>query len=195
MIKNRCCHEHFSLLVSLLLIFTQLSEWHLPDYFPVPNDWKTFLRQGNKVPDRGDMATIPRHSWYRIDFDALQWEQGTQKLVPGQAEVIAQQYTFYLDQVIEADLQPQRVILQSLLRELKEVCQALAAQPIEVGSGLTRPRKRKQINILTHPRETLTHPRKVIMHPQRTYQDVRNDIANQLSGLPNFTARVKTSEN
>src|SRR5438270_9498885 len=32
------------------------------------------------------------------------------------------------------------------------------------------------------------------MHTQRTYQDVKNDIANQLSGFPNFTARVKLSE-
>src|SRR5438105_11417677 len=71
----------------------------------------------------------------------------------------------------------------------------LAAEPILEGSGHYQPRKRKQINYHTHPPQTITHPRKTIMHPQRPYQDVKNDIANQLSGLPNFTARVKIGEN
>jgi hypothetical protein len=84
---------------------------------------------------------------------------------------------------------------QLFLTDLREVMRILAVVPILEGSGVRQPRKRKQINYHTHPAQTLTHPRKVIMHPQRTYQDVRNDIANQLSGLPNFTARVKTNEN
>ena len=79
----------------------------------------------------------------------------------------------------------------TLLNTLAELQQS----PITRGSGLYKPRTRKQITYLTHPRETITHPRKTIMHPQRPYQDVKNDIANQLSGLPPFTARVKIAVN
>src|SRR5690348_14262879 len=74
----------------------------------------------------------------------------------------------------------------------------LRTNPIMVESGLSQPRTRKQVTYLahprktiTHPRQTITHPRVAIMHPQRTYQDVKNDIANQLSSMPDFTARTR----
>ncbi|HYT43879.1 MAG TPA: zinc ribbon domain-containing protein, partial [Methylomirabilota bacterium] len=97
---------------------------------------------------------------------------------------------------IEPELQNQRAIFLKLLADLKQVMHILSEpeNQIMLDSGVVRPRKRKQINYHTHPAQTLTHPRKTIMHPQRTYQDVKNDVANQLSGLPNFTARVKLDE-
>ena len=67
--------------------------------------------------------------------------------------------------------------------------QALADEPIYAGSGIRQPRKRQQI--LLHPEKTFPHPRKTITHPQRTYADMVNDIANQLSSLPNYTARTR----
>jgi len=92
-------------------------------------------------------------------------------------------------------LHEQRVNFETFLRDLRAAMRELAKNPIEEPSGLEQPRKRKQINYHTHPPQTITHPRKTIMHPQRPYQDVRNDIANQLSGLPAFTARVKLGTN
>ncbi len=85
---------------------------------------------------------------------------------------------------------------ENSLIQLRNVLMLLAQEDnwVKVGSGQRQPRKRKQINYHTHPAQTIVHPRKVIMHPQRAYQDVKNDIANQLSGLSNFTARVKLSE-
>lgn len=71
------------------------------------------------------------------------------------------------------------------MTELKDVVIALVQQPIEVGSGIMRPRRRTQISRLSHPRKT-------IMHPQRTLADMEEEIANTLSMLPNFTAWIKT---
>jgi hypothetical protein len=74
---------------------------------------------------------------------------------------------------------------------LEAAWQGIFMTPIMTGSGHYQPRTRKQITYLTHPRETITHPRVAIIHPQRTYQDVKNDIANQLSSMPDFTARTR----
>ena len=70
------------------------------------------------------------------------------------------------------------------MEELKDVMQALADEPIYAGSGIRQPRKHTQLHYLPHPRKT-------IPHPQRTYADMVNDIANQLSSLPNYTARTR----
>ncbi len=69
------------------------------------------------------------------------------------------------------------------------VMRVLAVEPILESSGIRQPRKRQQI--LLHPEKTFPHPRKAITHPQRPYADIRNEIANQLSSLPNFTARAR----
>ena len=136
----------------------------------------------------------PEETWYVIDIDTFAQVQPTVAHITDydqQAQQICH-YFYYpadLDRAVEAELQEQKTIFLNFLWELKQVMQALATPDgrIEVGSGLVRPRKRKQINYLTHPR-------KVIMHPQRTYQDVKNDIANQLSGLPLYTARVRLDD-
>jgi zinc-ribbon domain len=142
----------------------------------------------------------PEETWYLIDID--KW-MNVRKTVPkgidqNQILMMLSQY-FYnpadLDRAVEAELQEQKTIFLNFFWELKQVMQALASDPIRERSGLEQPRKRKQINYHTHPPQTITHPRKTIMHPQRPYQDVKNDIANQLSGLTNFTARVKIAAN
>jgi hypothetical protein len=70
----------------------------------------------------------------------------------------------------------------------------LAKEPITTGSGITQPRKRVQVNWITHESEKITIPRKTILHPQRTYADVLNEMANQLVGLPDYTARVRIKD-
>jgi len=147
----------------------------------------------------------PTQTWYSIDIEKdiekwirlrrtipieMDWRQVSEKFYPN----------FYnpadLDRAVEAELQEQKTIFLNFLSELKQVMLILATPwgQIKAPSGLEQPRRRKQINYHTHPPQTITHPRKTIMHPQRPYQDVKNDIANQLSGLPNFTARVRLDE-
>jgi hypothetical protein len=79
--------------------------------------------------------------------------------------------------------------VEEFLTQLRMVMQVLAVEPILEGSGIRQPRKRQQI--LLHPEKTFPHPRKAITHPQRPYADIQNEIANQLSSLPNFTARTR----
>ncbi len=76
---------------------------------------------------------------------------------------------------------------------LLTLCEALEEKPIKIGTGQKRMVKRIQphITYLTHESEKLTIPRKTIMHPQRTYADMLNEVASQLTNLPVFTARVK----
>lgn len=47
-----------------------------------------------------------------------------------------------------------------------------------------QPRKRTQVHYLTHPRKTISHP-------QRSYADMLNEVASQLTNLPLYTAQVK----
>jgi hypothetical protein len=78
-----------------------------------------------------------------------------------------------------------------LLSNLLELCAELAKNPIRVPTGEKRLVLKKRTH-LTY----LTHPRKTIMHPQRTYADVLNEVASQLTNLKVFTARVKiTTDN
>jgi hypothetical protein len=69
---------------------------------------------------------------------------------------------------------------------LVTLCEELRADPIMVSTGQKRmvPRKRTQIHYLTHPRQTISHP-------QRSYADMLNEVASQLTNLPDYTARVK----
>lgn len=106
-------------------------------------------------------------------------------------------------QELQRIMTEERAQFETFIKEFRDFILALAKPEnrIETGSGLYRPRKRTQVHYLTHPRktlvhprQTLTHPRKTIMHPQRTVADMQNDIANQLRGLPKFTARVKTTD-
>jgi hypothetical protein len=76
---------------------------------------------------------------------------------------------------------------------LKTLCEELAKKPIMVSTGQKRmvPRKRTQIHYLPHPEKTFTHPRIAITHPQRSYADMLNEVASQLTSLPAYTARVR----
>src|SRR5207244_6950254 len=66
-------------------------------------------------------------------------------------------------------------MFKNFLVVLRDVMRILAEFPIEEGSGR----------------------QEIVMKPGvvRPYADVKNDIANQLSGLPSFTARVKIGTN
>lgn len=95
--------------------------------------------------------------------------------------------------------QAEKKFNRELMREIDfdssihDALEVLRKEPIMTESGRQQPRTRKQITYLTHPRETITHPRVAITHPQRTFQDMKNDIANQLASLPNFIARTRIS--
>ncbi len=95
----------------------------------------------------------------------------------------------YGKEFVVTQLQQAKEPFLNFLEEIKAVMQALANDPIEVGSGIRQPRKRQ--HLLLHPEKTFPHPRVAITHPQRTYQDVKNEIASQLSNLPNFTAHTR----
>ena len=86
---------------------------------------------------------------------------------------------------------------RDFISNLVILCKGLADDPIKTGTGQKRMVKRIQphITYLTHESEKLTIPRKTIMHPQRTYADVHNEVASQLTNLPVFTARVKIATN
>lgn len=68
-----------------------------------------------------------------------------------------------------------RVSIVEFLSDLLAMVRILAVEPIEEDSGR---------------QETVYRP-----GPVRPFQDIKNDIANQLSGLPSFAARVKISGN
>ncbi len=84
---------------------------------------------------------------------------------------------------------------RDFISNLVILCKGLATDPILVGTGQKRMVKRIQphITYLTHESEKITIPRKTIMHPQRTYADMHNEVASQLTNLPVFTAQVKIS--
>ena len=66
-------------------------------------------------------------------------------------------------------------LLVSFLSDLLAMVRVLAVEPIEEDSGR---------------QEIVYRPGTV-----RPYQDIKNDIANQLSGLPSFTTRIKIGGN
>jgi hypothetical protein len=82
---------------------------------------------------------------------------------------------------------------RDFISNLVILCKGLAADPILVGTGQKRMVKRIQphITYLTHESEKMTIPRKTIMHPQRTYADVLNEVASQLTSLDDYLARVR----
>lgn len=142
--------------------------------------WKTLLRQGIEILNGTVRVRIPTGKWYPIDFiDFLTWELGSQKdkLTPGQEYTIANMYAYQLEQEVETILQPEKAQFLAFICELKLVCQELSKpeNQIKAPSGLEQPHKRTQ------------H----IVHAQQSHADKEKEIANQLSGLPNFTARVK----
>jgi hypothetical protein len=149
----------------------------------------THLRQLYGAMDAQRVGKDIRQPWYHIDPNLIEWEEYTweshvnyepfiihnvgKKPQPGQ------EWKFYreanLMRFIETEIPPMRTPFLSCINELKEVCQALAANPILVDSG---------------EEEVIYRPGAV-----RPYQDIKNDIANQLSGLPSFTARIKIGSN
>jgi hypothetical protein len=191
---ERASHKE-ELLLPLKNFIGSTSYDHPPSMQDIANDLPNWFLQ----------QPYTNMSWLSINQNTLQWEQDKQKYwdsKPCYRLKQGQEANWYTPQALEHEIDrvmnvstfSMTFFVASFFSDLLNMLHALAANPIKENSGLVQPRKRKQINILTHPRETLTHPRKVIMHPQRTYQDVQKDIANQLSGFPNFTARVKISE-
>lgn len=89
--------------------------------------------------------------------------------------------------------QPQTEKLLVFSSHLLTLCKGLHADPIRVPTGQKRMVKRREprISYLTHESEKMTIPRKTIMHPKRTYADVHNEVASQLTNLPIYTAKVK----
>jgi hypothetical protein len=78
-------------------------------------------------------------------------------------------------------------------RNILCLCEGLAKEPIMVPTGQKRlvPKKRTVGSWISHESEKITIPRKTIMHPQRTYADVHNEVASQLTNQDNFIARVR----
>lgn len=143
-----------------------------------------------KLPPPGDARRMLINSLPDIDMTKYSWKWVP---VPGQDDFWKNAEPL-LQQVIEKIITEQKTTFETLVRELREVMQALAKEPITLTSGLSQPRKRTQVTYITHESEKLTIPRKTILHPQRTHADMLNDIANQLRGLPRFTARVKLTD-
>ena len=82
----------------------------------------------------------------------------------------------------------------NFIRDLYVLCMLIYYYPdnhIHVPSGQYQPRKRTQIHFITHPRQTISHPRIAIMHPQRSYADMLNEVASELTNMPLYTAQVK----
>ncbi len=153
----------------------------------------TYLYQG--ILDREGYGLELHTSWYDIDPHQIQYQivgkvfksnrellhltgedtygASVPEVIPGQ-EAKCYRETDLLTE-IEAKMQPEKSTFLNFLQELKSVMQALAKDPIMIGSGQWIKK---------------TRPGTV-----RPYQDVKNDIANQLSGLPPFTARVKIGGN
>ncbi len=179
---------------SLRSYYLQMKEWSF--YHPAPFQWFHVDIESLEWEKNGEELYWMYRSGYKVDsenllvknvYDPLYGYAPSvyvlcHQLVPGQ------ETKFYneadLTEVIEVELQEQKQIFLGFIQDLKDVMEALADEPIMVGSGLYRPRPRKQIHYLPHARETLTHP-------QRPYADIRNEIANELSSLPNFTARIR----
>jgi len=82
---------------------------------------------------------------------------------------------------------------RDFISNLVILCKGLATDPILVGTGQKRMVKRIQphITYLTHESEKITIPRKTIMHPQRTYADMHNEVASQLTNLDNFMTKAR----
>jgi hypothetical protein len=101
-----------------------------------------------------------------------------------------------LDRLVEEKFeQSQADLFEERIAELKDVMEALAEHPLAAGSGIRQPRKRKQINILTHPRQIITHPRIAITHPQPTSAEMEKKNENQLLQLDLYQAWVKMKKN
>jgi len=127
-----------------------------------------------------------QQSWYYIDANLVEWETvdnpSYSRYAPTSIQLpkVGQEWKFYreadLMQFIEAEIQPWRDTFLRFIRELKEVCQALADDPIRERSGLEQPRKRIQ------------H----IVHAQQTHADKQAEIASSLANPPiPYTARAK----
>lgn len=83
--------------------------------------------------------------------------------------------------------------VRSFVVQITALAEELTKEPIKVPTGQKRMVKRIQphITYLTHESEKITHPRKTIMHPQRSYADMLNEVASQLTNLPAYTAQVR----
>jgi hypothetical protein len=85
--------------------------------------------------------------------------------------------------------------LVSYVSHVVTLCEVLATEEgkIKDHTGQKRMVKRIQphITYLTHESEKITHPRIAITHPQRTYADMLNEVASQLTNLPAYTAQVR----
>lgn len=90
-------------------------------------------------------------------------------------------------------IQDQFMAIVSFYSKFIVLCEELKREPILVPTGKKRLVKRiePRITYLTHESEKITHPRVAIMHPQRTYADMHNEVASQLTNLGNFVARVR----
>jgi hypothetical protein len=167
--------------------------------FPIPADK---FYDHNDISRVGGIVKQQILAWINKNGKNFVWQYKStggysQKWYWGLTE--GQEKQFIERLVAELDLEPEinRIIatskpsFEAYVKEVREVLQTLAKEPMTSGTGINQTRKRTQLTYLTHPRETITHPRKTILHPQRTFQDVKNEIANQLVGLPDYSARVK----
>ena len=113
----------------------------------------------------------PEQTWYSIDLDDLDKVNFSERverkfilhdyvyethwdIIPGQENKFYREADFWV--FVETNLQREKEGFLEFISDFKAVCQALADEPIKDDSGLEQPRKRKQINSDTSPRNA--HP-------------------------------------